>query len=39
MKYSLYAQLRTIYETTVDNPHTFRVTCKMKDMIDQDILQ
>ena len=35
----LYSELRTIYETTVSNPHTFRVSIKMKDMIDMNILR
>ncbi len=30
----LYSELRTIYETTVEDPHTFRITLKLKDMID-----
>ena len=34
MKYELFTEKRTVYETTPDNPHTFRVTIKMKDMID-----
>lgn len=39
MKHKLYSELRTIYETTCENPHTFRVTIKMKDMLDGDILK
>ena len=39
MKRAVYSEMRTIYETTVENPHTFRVTIKMKDMIDGDILE
>lgn len=39
MKHELYSELRTIYETTVENPHTFRVTIKTKDMVDEDILK
>ena len=31
MKHELFSELRTIYETTVENPHTFRVTVKTKD--------
>ncbi len=34
MKYKLFTEKRTVYETTLDNPHTFRVTIKMKDMVD-----
>lgn len=39
MKHPLYSELRTVYETTLQNPHTFRVTIKMKDMVDGDILE
>ena len=39
MRYPLYTEMRTVYETTVQNPHTFRVTVKMKDMVDGDVLQ
>ena len=35
----LYSEMRTVYETSVENPHTFRLTIKMKDMIDGDILE
>ena len=35
----VYSEMRTIYETTVSNPHTFRITMKMKDMIDQELLE
>ena len=34
MKRNLYSELRTIYETTAEDPHTFRVILKLKDMID-----
>ncbi len=39
MRRPLYSELRTVYETTAGNPHTFRVTVKMKDMIDGRILE
>ena len=39
MKHKLYSELRTVYETTVENPHTFRVTVKTKDMVDGDKLR
>ena len=39
MKHELFSELRTIYETTVENPHTFRVTVKTKDMVDEEILK
>ena len=39
MIHKLYSELRTIYETSKENPHTFRITIKMKDMIDGDILE
>ncbi len=39
MKKELYSELRTIYETAADNPHTFRVSLKMKDMVDERILR
>ena len=39
MRHPLYSELRTVYETTARNPHTFRVTIKMKDMVDGDILE
>ncbi len=34
MNMDLCSELRTIYETTILDPHTFRITIKMKDMID-----
>ena len=39
MKRELYTQMRTVYETTVLNPHTFRVTVKTKDMVDGPVLE
>lgn len=39
MKHKLYSELRTIYETTKKNPHTFRVTVKMQDIINRDVLR
>ena len=38
-RHELYSELRTVYETTVKNPHTFRVTIKTKDMVNGEILQ
>ena len=38
MRYSLYSELRTLYEATAENPRTFRATIKMKDMIDEAVL-
>lgn len=35
----LYSELRTIYETTVYDPHTFRLTIKLRDIIDGEILR
>ena len=35
----LYSELRTIYEATTENPRTFRVTIKLKDMVDETVLQ
>ena len=35
----LYSELRTIYETTPEDPHTFRTTIKMKDMVDGEVLR
>lgn len=34
MSIKLYSELRTIYETTAADPHTFRITIKLKDIID-----
>ena len=39
MIHSLYSELRTLYETTPENPHTFRLSLKMKDMIKEPILR
>ncbi len=38
MKYELFTEARTVYETTQKNPHTFRVTIKTKDMVDGQVL-
>ena len=34
----MFSELRTIYETTPEDPHTFRLSIKLKDLIDGDIL-
>ena len=39
LKKTLFSELRTIYETTVEDPHTFRLSIKLKDLIDGDILR
>jgi len=39
MKQQLYSELRTIYETAKFDPHTFRITVKLKDLIDGDVLK
>ncbi len=39
MIHALFSELRTIYETTPGNPHTFRLTIKMKDMVREAVLQ
>ena len=39
MRRKLSTQMRTVYETTVLNPHTFRVTVKTKDMVEQSVLE
>ena len=39
MKKTLFSELRTIYETTAEDPHTFRLSIKLKDLIDGDILR
>ena len=36
---ALYSELRTVYETTAADPHTFRQTFKLKDMIDGKLLR
>ena len=35
----LYSELRTVYETTAADPHTIRLTFKLKDMIDGRLLR
>ena len=39
MKTELYSELRTIYETSYADPHTYRITIKLKDMIDGGVLR
>ena len=39
MRQKLFSELRTIYETTDEAPNTFRLSIKLKDMIDGDILR
>ena len=39
MRQTLFSELRTIYETTAEDPHTYRLSIKMKDLIDGDILR
>ena len=39
MKYELLSELRTIYETSDEYPHTLRVTMTMKDIVDGDVLK
>ena len=39
MRYELLSELRTIYETSDEYPHTLRVTMTMKDMVDGDVLK
>ncbi|MBE6726456.1 MAG: hypothetical protein E7576_14895 [Ruminococcaceae bacterium] len=39
MSRTLYSELRTIYETTEADPHTFRITIKLKDLVDGGILR
>ena len=38
MRHSLYSELRTVYEATAENPRTFRLTIKLKDMVDEEVL-
>ena len=38
MRYPLYSELRTAYEATLENPRTFRITMKLKDMVDAAVL-
>jgi hypothetical protein len=39
MDRDLYSELRTIYETTDADPHTFRITIKLKDLVDGETLR
>ncbi len=39
MRRALYSELRTVYEATAENPRTFRVTIKLKDMVDANVLK
>lgn len=39
MRRTLYSELRTLYETTAADPHTFRITIKLKDLIDGDVFR
>ena len=39
MKQVLYSEIRTIYETTEADPHTYRITIKLKDLVDGTILR
>lgn len=39
MERKLYSELRTIYETTAADPHTFRLTIKLKDLVDGAVLR
>ncbi|MDO4797858.1 MAG: hypothetical protein Q4A01_07545 [Coriobacteriales bacterium] len=39
MRHELYSELRTVYEATSQNPRTFRITIKLKDMVDETVLQ
>ena len=39
MKRKLFSELRTIYETDETDPHTFRISIKLKDMVDGDVLR
>lgn len=38
MKHALYSELRTLYEATDQNPRTYRITIKFKDMVDEEVL-
>ena len=38
MRHPLYSELRTLYEATAQNPRTFRITIKLKDMVDEPVL-
>lgn len=39
MQRALYSELRTIYETSVSRPNTFRQTIKLRDLVDGKILR
>ncbi|MBQ6540053.1 MAG: hypothetical protein IJL71_03405 [Oscillospiraceae bacterium] len=39
MKRTLYSELRTLYETSAADPHTFRITIKLKDIVDGGLLR
>ncbi|MBP5165693.1 MAG: hypothetical protein ILP09_00365 [Oscillospiraceae bacterium] len=39
MKHELYSELRTLYETSAADPHTFRIAVKLKDLIDGELLR
>lgn len=39
MKRELYSELRTFYEITAEDPDTFRISIKMKDAVDEEILR
>ena len=39
MRHELYSELRTVYEATTESPRTFRVTIKLKDMVDPAVLR
>ena len=39
MRHELYSELRTLYEATPENPRTFRITIKLKDMVDEAVLK
>ena len=38
MRYPLYSELRTMYEARSENPCTYRLTMKLKDMVDETVL-
>ncbi len=39
MKRTLFSELRTVYETTQSDPHTFRIAIKLKDLVDGSVLR
>ena len=39
MNRPLYSELRTLYETTAEDPHTFRITVTLADDIDGERLR